>query len=185
MSGKQRFILFSQPINPDTVHRLLGVLAECATNDADTPVCLMISSTGANTIDGFHAYTSMRSLPLNLTTYNSYTVQSIAVVLFLAGTTRIAHPISAFAFHGHAFGAEENLDAPTLAARADTLRREHDAVRSVLTDRTSIAPDVAANLVGGPTRDLTFKNAHWARENGLVDDVRVVEIPQGSDVVQV
>ncbi|NHQ88080.1 hypothetical protein HA050_18395 [Iodobacter sp. HSC-16F04] len=84
-------IYFMRSINPDTLaglqHATLSALKEGATE-----LVILISSDGGNTDQGFAAYHFLRSLSIPVTMHCIGNIESMAVVMFLAGTKRLIVP---------------------------------------------------------------------------------------------
>ncbi|RFS80340.1 Clp protease [Leclercia adecarboxylata] len=89
---------FLTPVSAATVINLqnccLGALQQGATE-----INIHLSSQGGDTAAGFSAYNFLKSLPVTLRTHNISNVESIANIIFLAGSERSANPISRFLLH--------------------------------------------------------------------------------------
>jgi ATP-dependent protease ClpP protease subunit len=85
---------------------ITGVAAECIRNsclsairDGATDLRLHFSSPGGPNPDSFGLYGFLRSLPVPLITHNIGNVESMSVIVFLAGQRRVASPHSRFLIH--------------------------------------------------------------------------------------
>jgi ATP-dependent protease ClpP protease subunit len=91
-------IHFAGDINGVTAERIrdfcFGAVKEGATD-----IRLHFSSAGGPNPDGFALYGFLRSLPVPLTIHNIGSIESMAVLPFLAGSRRIASPHSRFLIH--------------------------------------------------------------------------------------
>lgn len=91
-------IHFSCPVTEVSVQNLQDLLLRAVTSDAGA-IQLRISSGGGGLNPGFAAYGLLKSLPVPLHTHNSSNVESIAVLMYLAGQRRTAADHSRFTFH--------------------------------------------------------------------------------------
>jgi len=69
----------------------------------------MFSSTGGNLQAGFTMYELLRSLPVPVTMCNVGSVESIAVIVYLGASIRIAAPKSTFKLHGFSWTFNSNV----------------------------------------------------------------------------
>ena len=127
---------------------------------------------------GMNVYNMLRAMPFELVTHNVGNVDSIGNAVFLAGERRYASPHSTFMFHGVAFQAEGGkvFDEKLLRERLDSILADQKRIGSILDERT--------NLTGRQIKELfrkaATKDATFALENGLVHDIRDVEVPAGT-----
>jgi ATP-dependent Clp protease, protease subunit len=91
-------IHFNGPINLATTERIRRQCLTALKKKAEA-IDLHFSSTGGATDHGFSLYHFLRSLPVPLTVHNMGNVDSIAVIIFLAGDKRYACPHSRFLLH--------------------------------------------------------------------------------------
>ncbi|MFJ5162220.1 ATP-dependent Clp protease proteolytic subunit [Pantoea sp. NPDC088449] len=92
-----------------TVHFLCPVTAQTlssfqqcclqAVGNGSSSLLIHISSGGGDLISGFTAYHFLKSLPVPVITHNISNVESVANVIFMAGTERRANPGSRFLLH--------------------------------------------------------------------------------------
>lgn len=82
-----------------------------------------MSSSGGNVAEGITLHNLMIGMPYRLHTHNLNIVQSIAIIVFLAGSTRTMSPEASFLLHGFTwtFGNMETLDETQIADRASDL----------------------------------------------------------------
>ena len=181
--AKTRYIVFSSPIDYQHVHALLQVMVSAA-NEGVSRVCLLLTSGGGMADPAFHAYNTIRGLPLEVTVYNTGKIGSSANVIFLAGKRRLCSPAACFMFHSIQYGQPNGVTIG--AARLDELgqliARDNDKILSVFRERTTLAAnaDSAAGLFG----DKVVKTPQWAMDNGFVHEIKQLAIPRGAAIVQ-
>src|SRR5689334_10006668 len=91
-------ILFSKEIEADTLDKLAALIAELP-NHVKT-LHLLISTGGGTVMHGIAAYNLLKSLPHTVITHNIGDVNSIGIIMFLAGKKRYASPLATFMIHG-------------------------------------------------------------------------------------
>lgn len=116
----------------------------------------MMSTPGGTVMNGLNLYNVLRGMPINLTTHNVGSIDSIGNAIFLAGRQRYACPHSTFMFHGVGVDVraqmrfeEKNLNEVLGSILADQKRigdlvREHTAlnqrqVRSFFKEERGVA----------------------------------------------
>lgn len=89
---------FLCPVTASTVSHFQGVCLEALRNQA-TSLQIHLSSGGGDLISGFTAYHFLKSLPVPVITHNISNVESVANVIFMAGSERRANAGSRFLLH--------------------------------------------------------------------------------------
>ena len=103
-------VTFVGPIYHPATKNLRNLCSQLGGNG--TPeLHLFLSSTGGSLAEGFALYNFLRSLPLELTTHNIGSIESVANVVFLAADQRCAAPDTHFLLHGFdwTFSAQTTL----------------------------------------------------------------------------
>lgn len=95
-------------------------------------VHLLMQSTGGLVDDGIAIYNYLSNLPIEITTYNGGSVQSIAVLVYLAGKVRKASRNASFLIHKTSFGFPVNPTAEMMRLRADAAEHCDKNVDSIL-----------------------------------------------------
>lgn len=176
--SKHTVIGFVQSIDPDPIRRLL-IDMETLRKEGVTKVTLAISSFGGSPEQGFHAYTFLRALPIELTTYNLHTVQSAAIPLFLAGSKRIATPGSTFMMHGTVRGSIPNNPTDLLHYLAALNEAEDQRSVQLVAERTEQEVEVVREWFSGQKlRDTAF-----AVQFGIAQEVASLSLPLDVDRV--
>ncbi|HEU5436794.1 MAG TPA: ATP-dependent Clp protease proteolytic subunit, partial [Telluria sp.] len=89
---------FIGPINHNTACTIRNLCLQAVQSGASS-IELHLSSEGGNMTAGFALYFFLKSLPIPLITHNVGSIESIAVVIFLAGQKRYACPGTRFLVH--------------------------------------------------------------------------------------
>ena len=103
LDAKTRYIVFGSPIDYQPVHALLQAMVAAA-NEGVSQICLLLTSGGGMADPAFHAYNTIRGLPVDVTVYNTGKIGSSANVIFLAGQERLCSPAASFMFHSIQYG---------------------------------------------------------------------------------
>jgi ATP-dependent Clp protease, protease subunit len=171
------YITFTADIDPRTTEALITVLSDCADQGAQS-VYLLLSTDGGSVMHGMTLYNMIRALPFPVTTHNVGNVNSMGNVLFLAGATRYACPHSTFMFHGVGFnaGTGQRFDERALKEQLASVVADQVRMGNIIRERTKLdAKAIGELFLGAQTKD-----AAWAHERGIVDDVRDADIPAGA-----
>ena len=173
------YVSFSAEINPNTTESLIAVMANAVTQGVRS-VYLILSTPGGSVMHGMNLYNVLRGLPVSLTTHNVGNVDSIGNAVFLAGETRYACPHSTFMFHGVGYdGQSGRLEEKSLRERLQTVLSDQKRIGQIIENRTSLNTKKIRPLF----REAQTKDATFAADNGIVHEIRDVQIPTGSTVV--
>jgi len=181
MNRQRAYISFVRPINWDTVNPLLDTCSQAINNGA-RELYLLLSSPGGDVDPGVAVYNQLRGLPADIITHNTGCIDSIANVIFLAGSKRLACPISTFLFHGiyWDFSDAVELWRPQLMEITTSLQAAENKMRDIIVHRSNLSKEeVDAFFAEGATKDATF-----ALSKGIINAIEDVKIPRGAHIVQ-
>jgi ATP-dependent Clp protease protease subunit len=171
---------FTGMIEPGGVGRIAGAL-NAAANGGIATVHLSFSSNGGYVADGIYLHNHIRALPLHLVIYNTGSVGSIAVSVFLAAHERYCSRHAMFMVHPTTMGSAEGMSARRLQSTLDAALADDDRTDNILRQYASIPDDVLAAR--------RFSEVHisprQAVEFGLVQGVREFALPKGQNIVQI
>jgi ATP-dependent Clp protease, protease subunit len=175
------FISFTAEINPNTVELLLATAANCVAQ-GHPELHLLLSTPGGSVMHGITAYNVLRGLPIPVITHNVGNVDSIGTVIYLAGERRYACPQTTFMLHGVAFGTQGPMQffEKTLAERLASVQADQARIADIYRERAGITPEESERFFLG---ESTI-GAPDALRRGLVHELRDVQIPAGSPVLQ-
>src|SRR5208282_3839681 len=109
MNQQIAYVSFVRPINWDTVTPLLNACNQIVNSGAQQ-LCLLIGSPGGQVDPGFAIYNQLIGLPIEVITHNISCVDSMANVVFLAGSKRRACTNATFLFHGIKWGSPSPVE---------------------------------------------------------------------------
>ena len=183
MATNQTFyIKFFAPVIQGTIAALMQIVDNKLKQGAKK-LGLLISSPGGDVFQGLSAYNYLKGVPLEITTHNFGSADSIGVVLFCAGSRRLSVPHARFLLHGvqcH-FQQAASLEEKQLEERlkglqidmgniarviADTVKKDKDNVIQDMLNRTTLYPEQAV-------------------EYGLVHEIKSELFPPGSELISI
>lgn len=174
---------FMTDVTVPSVTSLMDVCLKAISNpnQATSEIRLYISSKGGDTVAGFTAYNFLKSLPIKVTTHNLSNVESIANVIFMAGSERFANPLSRFLLHplhwGFAAPQADHLRLREWAACLDDdLQR---FVQVMNAEIHTITPDEHIDWDDLIT-SATIIDPRRATELGMIQQVETATIPAES-----
>ena len=145
-------IHFYGPVTPASIEELRNCALSGIQQQKADELMIHISSEGGNLAAGFAAYHFLRSLPIAVTTHNLGNVESIAVLLFLAGAKRFVVPHGRFMLHALHWGfGNGTVDHDRLAEYTASLDFDAERYAKIFDERTKGAEqpvDVRSHLLG-------------------------------------
>lgn len=171
---------FTGMIEPDGVGRIAGAL-NAAANDDVAEVHLSFSSNGGYVADGIYLHNHIRALPIRLVIYNTGSVGSIAVSVFLAAAERYCSRHAMFMIHPTTMSTVEGMSARRLQSTLDAALADDDRTDDILRQYSTIPDDVLAarrhsEIHIAPPQAVAY---------GLVRSVREFALPKGQHIVQI
>lgn len=162
------------PVNTTTVGQLQNHCLSALTQGA-TEINIHISSQGGETAAGFTAYNFLKSLPVTLRTHNISNIESIANVIFLAGSERFANPISRFLLHPLLWGfGSPTADHARLREYGKCLDNDLDRFVQVFNIEVGTSFEWSTLVANS-----TILNADQALEHGIVNAKQPAALASG------
>lgn len=169
---------FIGPINHNTACTVRNLCLQALQSGA-SEIELHLSSEGGNMTAGFALYFFLKSLPIPFTTHNIGSVESIAVVVFLAGHKRYACPGTRFLVHSlnWGFGNLVAADHARVTEWRECLDFDAERYASIFEEATregSAPDDIRTHLFGG----ARLFDAEQALKAGIVHGAVQARLPQ-------
>ena len=141
-----------------------------------------MSTEGGNMTAGFALYFFLKSLPLPLTTYNVGSVESVGVVIFLAGSKRYACPRTRFLVHPlhWGFGALVAADHSRVSEWRDCLDFDAERYACIYEEATKAAgasDDIRTHLFG----NARIFDTDQALAAGIIHEAVQARLPQAGE----
>lgn len=169
-------IHFLRSIDPASLGSLQNVVLS-ALRDGATELHVHLSSDGGTNDQGFAIYHFLRSLSVPITMHCIGTVESMAVIMYLAGETRLIVPHGKIKIHPmHWSFSSGTIDHGRLSEYVDSLDFDAKRYAEIFDERTNPATeriDVRAHLAG----KAILLDAKSACEVGIASSVMDAQIP--------
>lgn len=180
-SQMTQYIVFTAGVQTTQAAKLRTAMTDAA--NAGMDIYLLISSGGGNVSEGLNLAAYMRSLPVEITTHNIGQTDSIANVIFAAGTTRYATQNSSFLFHGVSMHYErQDFIESQLLEQYRIVKRLRENIATVFAQYTGMSVvDAEALMVTG----ATILNSQEALVKVIIHEIRDAAIPPGSKVIAI
>ncbi len=174
-------IKFFAPVVDTTINTLMQVIDQQMGRGV-RQLKLLISSPGGSVFHGLSAYNYLRGIPMEITTHNFGSVDSIGVVLFCGGQRRLSVPQARFLLHGaSATFRDGQLEEKQVEERLMGLRIDVENIAKIVAANTGKSiPDVVQAM-----HDRLTLNPQEAQTWGLVHDIQTELFPLGSQVISI
>jgi ATP-dependent protease ClpP protease subunit len=181
MTTKPVVIKFFAPVIDATINALMDAIDQKMKQGA-TQFIILISSPGGSVFHGLSAYNYLKGLPVDVTTHNFGSVDSIGVVLFCGGSKRLSVPQARFLLHGVGAGFQnERLEEKQLEERLKGLRIDIENIAKVIAANTGKSvQDVTDAML-----ERTTLNPDEAKAWGLVHEIKSELFETGSEVISI
>ncbi len=181
MTTKPVVIKFFAPVIDATINALMDAIDQKMKQGA-TQFIILISSPGGSVFHGLSAYNYLKGLPVDVTTHNFGSVDSIGVVLFCGGSKRLSVPQARFLLHGvSATFQNERLEEKQLEERLKGLRIDIENIAKVIAANTGKSvQDVTDAML-----ERTTLNPDEAKAWGLVHEIKSELFETGSEVISI
>ncbi len=144
---------------------------------------VLISSPGGSVFYGLAAHNYLKGIPATVVTHSFGSIDSIAVMIYCAGSERYSVPNARFLLHGIGL----TVPGPTRLVQKQLIER----LKSMEIDSQNIASVIAqttgkrADEVEQAIFDGTILTAEEAKSWGLVDDVREGLFEPGARIISI
>lgn len=136
MASKPLFLIGG--ITSERVQGLLEEIAKRHAANSDDEITLVISSGGGSQVAGTAFFDAVRSMNIKLTTIGAGYVGSMAVLMWLAGTTRRMTADTTCLIHGlsRTFEKETTLKLDEIEAIGQEMRQDTDLICGIIAEAT-------------------------------------------------
>jgi ATP-dependent protease ClpP protease subunit len=181
----ETYIRFMGAVNPDSMNRLIQII-DNRIYAGYKVIHLLISSGGGSVQHGLSLYNYLKGLPVEVRTYNFGTVDSIAVVMFCAGSKRYSVPHARFLIHGVSFF----IQAQGMVSYEE--KQMEEFVKALKMDRYNIAKVIADTVKIKTLEEVeldmlnrTMLDPEDAVRYGLVHEIKSELIPANATDLQI
>jgi ATP-dependent protease ClpP protease subunit len=175
-------VKFFAPVIDGTINALMNAIDE-RLRQGHKEFTLLISSPGGSVFHGLSAYNYLKGIPAKIVTHNFGSVDSIGVVLYCAGRTRLSVPQARFLLHGVSSNFPQNtsLEEKQLEERLKGLKIDIENIAKVVAANTGKSPEEVTSAM----LDRTTLNPEEAKAWGLTHEIRTELFPAGSEIVSI
>jgi ATP-dependent protease ClpP protease subunit len=176
-----QYIVFTADVQAAQTGKLRAALTQAS--NAGNDIYLLISSGGGNVFEGTTIAAFMRTLPVHVTTHNIGQIDSIAGVIFAAGTTRYANTNSSFLFHGVSMHYEhKDFIESQLEEQYLNIKRMRENIAATFAAYSGLTlEDTQALMISG----ATILSSQEALSKAIIHEIRDAAIPPGSQIVAI
>jgi ATP-dependent Clp protease protease subunit len=132
---------------------------------------------------GIAAYNYLKGIPAEAITHNHGQTDSVAVVVFCAGSKRYCSSNARFLIHGIGFDAQPNqrFDERFLGERLEGLRNDRETISKIISENSNrslkeVEEDMFRGVVWSSQQAIDF---------GLVHEIKGQLFEKGADVVSI
>jgi ATP-dependent protease ClpP protease subunit len=172
---KTIYVTFAGAIDQHSLPRIFQNFA-AATQAGASTMHLLFQSTGGTVGDGISLYNFFLEVPIELHIYNTGSVNSVAVLAYLAGKRRYVSRYGSFMVHKTYYPAHPTANAARFQAVAETLAQEDARIEAILRAHTSI-PREKWDRYGAV--DVLF-DSQEAVKCGLAHEIREFQMSSGN-----
>ena len=180
-SQATHYVSFIASVNEKSAQSLLGVCGDFIKTGVND-VWLLLSTPGGSVAHGLTLYNNLKAMPFKLTTFNTGSVDSIGNVIFMAGKRRYATRNSLFLFHGVTFSAPPGVvfDEMLTKERLEAIQADHARIADVISQNSKLSVQkIEEYFLQSKT-----KAPEEALTDGLIHEIRDLEIPDGAPFIQ-
>ena len=143
---------------------------------------IIIQSNGGFVGSGISLYNYLKGVPITINTYNTGSISSIAVPVFLAGETRKACTTATFMIHKTHMSPGAGTTGAQLHAIANSLLLDDSRSESILREHLSLPENKWAEHASGAPLTVS---ASEAKEWGFIDEIEDFVLPPGTQIYNI
>lgn len=177
-------INFILPIDTNSVNMLLAII-NGQMRSGVKKITIVLSSPGGDTAAAFAAYNILKSVPVEITTFNVGNIDSAAMMIYCAGKNRYSFPSPArFLIHGNSvnFGGGVSLDSRSLDSQLQQLNNLNQMTIDVISSTTG---NIKRKDIENAVHGQTILSPDDAKQWGIVQEIRDTFMEPGAVFVSV
>jgi ATP-dependent protease ClpP protease subunit len=177
-------ITFVVPIDSNSANMLIHIVDQ-QSQAGNKDITLVLASPGGDTAAAFAAYNILKTLPINLTTFNVGNIDSAAMLLYCAGKYRYSLPGPGvrFLIHGNSitFGPGVPMDANSMDAQTAQLK----SLNQMVVDSISAVAGKKRSEVEAAVHGQVILTPEQAKEWGIVQEIKDTFMTPGAFLLSV
>lgn len=181
ISKKTVYIKFFVSVDINSIKKLTEIIQNKLKEGIEQFV-LLISSPGGNVFAGISGYNFLKGIPAKVITHNFGSADSIATILFCAGSKRYCVPNARFLLHGIGMDAVNmRLNEKVIDEFLKGLIVDRKNISKVIADNTSKSvEEVEKNIFDG-----TVLTSQEALDYGLVHEIKSELFEKGAEIIEI
>jgi ATP-dependent protease ClpP protease subunit len=177
------YVSYFDMINDAKTKALMGICSDIVAKNKPKTIYFLFSSLGGLVNSGVTFYNFLRALPVEIVMHNIGSVDSVANVVFLAGSKRYAAKHSTFLFHGINWTFQQGaaLTFTQLLETLSSFKQEEAKISGIIAERSKLTEsEIKALFAQGEAKDLAF-----AIEKGIIHEIRDPSVPKDAPHITV
>jgi len=177
------YINYFDVIDPIRVKVLMAMVTEIVNKEKPDVLYFLFASNGGNVDSGIVLYNFLKSLPVKVVMHNTGVIDSIANVIFMAGSERYAAKHSSFLFHGIGAGFAPNvrLTVKQVRERVSGLESDENKIAGILCENSKLTREqVTKYFDSGEAVSVDFAKTH-----GVIHEIKDPSVPKGAPLMTV
>lgn len=170
------------PVDDISVSLLINTI-QSKLNEGAERFILLISSPGGSVFHGISAYNFLKGIPAEVYTHVYGSADSIATVIYCAGSKRFCVPNARFMLHGIGFTPPPGirLEEKQVEERRESLRIDRENIAKIIAENCKKSmKEIEEAMFKG-----TLLNSQQAKEYGLVHEIKSGLFKKGAEVINI
>ena len=176
------YLNFNLDVNPLSIQALFKVVQE-QLGHGMKKLNLLISSPGGNVDPGIAVYNFLKGLPIEVTTHNYGSCDSIAALIFCTGIRRFTVSNSRFLIHGLSLPINQGqvFSETSLSESLNSLKNQRETIAKIIAKECKrkledVEKDMLHGIILAPEEAMKY---------GLVTEIKNDLIPAGVNFINV
>jgi len=176
------YIKFFSGVDGNSINALMNIIDK-EIEKGTKKIVLLISSPGGTVFHGISMYNYLTGIPIEVETHNFGSVDSIGVVIYLAGTKRYSVPDARFLIHAVQanFSGNLSLEEKQLEERLKGLQIDIRNIAGIIAKGTTKTRE---EIIDNMHNRVTL-NPEEAKEYKLVHEIKSELFPIGARVISI
>lgn len=175
-------LVYHDEISLEKTKALMEVCSQAITQYKVNTLYFQFSSNGGSVDSAITLYNFLKSLPCEIVMHNTGSIDSAAIVVFMAGDKRYAASHTSFLFHGVGWGVNAGeIKMAQLKEMESGIKAAETKTANIVADNTSLTvAEITKYYNQGESKSATF-----AQSKGIVSELKDVGLPEGTPIVTV
>ncbi|MBC6401589.1 MAG: ATP-dependent Clp protease proteolytic subunit [Ekhidna sp.] len=175
----ESFIKFYAAVNANTSIQLQRTIEQLMLQGTKS-LHLLLATPGGSVHDGISIYNLLKGLPIEVSTYNFGSVDSIGVVMFCAGENRFSVPHARFLLHpvSTQFLSGQTLDEPSIEESLKLIKADQENIAKIISTTINKSVEEVQKMI----HNRTTLDPDTAHKLGLVTKIKSSLVPAGSQL---